>query len=94
MKTSCKYPLSDFCWIYISQDLAGSTLHIGYAHDLVAMLEELGEKQLLFYRQFAHLTDGLGHKLLLEKLGEESLRHTIRRLNPEMRDLKEDFGLK
>ncbi|MDF9831604.1 hypothetical protein [Parabacteroides sp. PF5-6] len=91
MHTTQKYPLNDLCWIYIYMEPTDLKPRIRYADEVPRMLHELGDRFLLFYRQFPYLNDGLGYKLVLENMDKELLRHTIRRFNPEMRDLKEDF---
>lgn len=80
------------CWVYVSEkkNPAGQ-LRVGYCRTLPVMLAHTAEDSLLYYRQFSTLSDGLGHKLLLEELSSQSLYLTIQSINPEMRDLHDDF---
>jgi len=86
-------PLSDYCWVYITCERLPSPLfHIGAAMDLPQLLNENSERELLYYRQFPNMLDGMAHKLLLAKMNEESLKLLIRGMNPGMRDLNKDFN--
>ena len=80
------------CWVYVSEAKSGAgQLQVGYSRTLPGMLAGTGEHRLLYYRQFSTISDGLGHKLLLEELSTESLLLTIRVVNPAMNDLHTDF---
>ncbi|MDF9828900.1 hypothetical protein [Parabacteroides sp. PF5-6] len=80
------------CWVYIAEkEKSAEGLQVGFCRSLPVMLERTGHDKLLYYRQFSTPTDALGHKLLLEELSGESLQLTISSINPEMRDLHNDF---
>lgn len=84
----------DYCWIYIARECKPpQQFHIGAAIDLPQLLNDNAQKVLLYYRQFPNVLDGLAHKLLLAEMNRTSLTQLIRGMNPEMRDLNNDFKI-
>lgn len=46
---------------------------------------------LLYYRKFDNLFDALGHRLLLERLSDESLYQLVQNTNFEMKDKRRNL---
>ena len=82
------------CWVYISEKKkSAGLLQVGYCRTLPIMLTHTAEDNLLYYRQFSTLGDGLGHKLLLEDLSTDSLYLTIRSVcRGKLKEVKQNFN--
>jgi len=93
MKRKTTSPGRDYCWVFIARDNdVPRQLHIGMATDLPQLLQDNAEREILYYRQFSTTIEGLGHKLFLVNVENETLWQTIRGMNPTGRDLKEEFN--
>lgn len=80
------------CWVYILREKPEAKgMEIAYALSLKDLLHHARNANLLYYRQFNQVSEAMGHKLLLENLSPDSLYSYITRMNPEMRDLCEEF---
>ncbi|MDL2255397.1 hypothetical protein LJC44_05050 [Parabacteroides sp. OttesenSCG-928-G06] len=82
----------DYCWVFVSREKhSPQQLYIGTAADLPQLFRDNTNREILYYRQFATTAEGMGHKLFLTHVKEETLWHTIRGMNPEGRDLGKEF---
>lgn len=92
MKRKTTTTSNDYCWVFITRDnQLPKLLYIGMAADLPQMFQKNAEREILYYRQFSTTAEGIGHKMYLGHVGNETLWHTIRGMNPGMRDLRKDF---
>lgn len=86
--------MNDFCWVYIIRvSEVGDKLQVAIAPDLPRMLRDSARHQIVYYRQFSTTLDAVAHKLLLTSLENDSLQELIRSVNPEMRNLQQEFRI-
>ncbi|MDH6312682.1 hypothetical protein M2137_001457 [Parabacteroides sp. PFB2-10] len=85
-------PCYDYCWVFITREKhSPQHIYIGMVANLPQLFRDNADKDILYYRQFATTVEGIGHKLFLSHIKEETLWHTIRGMNPEGRDLRKEF---
>ncbi|MDL2278312.1 hypothetical protein LJC57_06935 [Parabacteroides sp. OttesenSCG-928-G07] len=79
-------------WICIFREKQlAQKLHITFSYSLKELLQEFSDYELLYYRHFVQVSEATAHKLLLESLSADSVYSQIMALNPELKDLYEEF---
>ena len=78
-----------FCWVCLIQQLSGYEVSFVLNLSKIFWLDE--PTRLVYFRRFDNLIDGIGHKLLLENISEQSLRRLITKNNPDNRNLIQEI---
>ena len=79
-------------YIYILSNKSHSTLYIGMTNDLERRIMEHNCHKLLYYESYSDANQALDREKQLKKWGREKKERLIRSMNPDYKDLAEDFS--